>query len=543
MMQPINEVKPNYFRFSIGDCRLTRQKSQIANRKSKMFLVLCILIAIEIFSAGIYCHAGENDWFKYLGTKEAKKAPRKNMNAAEALPPLPLPATPLRRTERKKPPQPDYLVGKVIWGESASFVDTTGKALEIADWNLCPTDMQKFVENARAMDLTYHWQNTNLNDFHFDPKKLPALLFSGVRTLRLSDSHIQALRDYVLNGGMIICDSIAGSPYFYESARKIFLRAFPDSRFRTIAADHPVYHMIVDIDKVTYRGNKGSDPFLEGIYVGSRIGVLVSKFGLGCGWNRNTERLKELPKAAYYDTNSANKIGVDLAAYIVGYAEVGLVEGRPEVFGLADQKRPTDEFVFAQIKHDGLWNVHPGAATALLMKLRRYTSVRVNLKRVGVDPEQDDLSPYPFLYLTGMDNFSFSQREVSALQQYLNYGGVLLVNNGLGLGTFDIAVRRELKKLLPDSPLQRIPPNNDLFSSLFDASTVRYSPSLTKSKPQLNNQPYLLGATIDGDLRVIYSPYDLEAGWLEVHYPLAGCYESVSSQRLGMNIIIYLMTH
>ncbi len=542
-MQPINEVKPNYFRFSIGDCRLTRQKSQIANRKSKMFLVLCILIAIEIFSAGIYCHAGENDWFKYLGTKEAKKAPRKNMNAAEALPPLPLPATPLRRTERKKPPQPDYLVGKVIWGESASFVDTTGKALEIADWNLCPTDMQKFVENARAMDLTYHWQNTNLNDFHFDPKKLPALLFSGVRTLRLSDSHIQALRDYVLNGGMIICDSIAGSPYFYESARKIFLRAFPDSRFRTIAADHPVYHMIVDIDKVTYRGNKGSDPFLEGIYVGSRIGVLVSKFGLGCGWNRNTERLKELPKAAYYDTNSANKIGVDLAAYIVGYAEVGLVEGRPEVFGLADQKRPTDEFVFAQIKHDGLWNVHPGAATALLMKLRRYTSVRVNLKRVGVDPEQDDLSPYPFLYLTGMDNFSFSQREVSALQQYLNYGGVLLVNNGLGLGTFDIAVRRELKKLLPDSPLQRIPPNNDLFSSLFDASTVRYSPSLTKSKPQLNNQPYLLGATIDGDLRVIYSPYDLEAGWLEVHYPLAGCYESVSSQRLGMNIIIYLMTH
>jgi hypothetical protein len=301
--------------------------------------------------------------------------------------------------------------------------------------------------------------------------------------------------------------------------------------------------MIVDIDKVSYRGNKGSDPFLEGIYVGSRLGVLVSKFGLGCGWNRNTERLKELPKAAYYSADSANKIGIDLAAYIVGYAEVGLVEGRPEVFGMADQKRPTDEFVFAQIKHDGLWNVHPGAATALLMKLRRYTSVRVNLKRVGVDLEQDDLSQYPFLYLTGLDNFSFSDRAVSALQQYLNYGGVLLVNNGLGLGTFDKAVRRELSKLLPDSTLQRISPSNDLFNSLFDASTVRYSPSLAKSKPELNNQPHLLGATVDGDLRVIYSPYDLEAGWLEVHYPLARAYESASSQRLGMNIIVYLLTH
>ena len=201
-MQPTSEIKSDYFRFlilrlrsgQVFDFRSVSCQSAIGNGKSKMFFVLCVFVAMEIFSAGIDCHAGENDWFKYLGTKEAKKAPRKSMNAAEALPPLPLPATPLRRTERKKPPQPDYLVGKVIWGESASFVDTTGKALEIADWNLCPTDTQKFVENSRAMDLTYHWQNTNLNDFHFDPKKLPALLFSGVRTLKLSDYKSKRLR-------------------------------------------------------------------------------------------------------------------------------------------------------------------------------------------------------------------------------------------------------------------------------------------------------------------------------------------------------------
>jgi len=519
------------------------QKQQ--NRQNMTINLMFFVFAAMVISAfSIDSKADENDWFVYLGTQEAKKSPRKNINAAEALPPLPLPATPLRRTERKKPPQPDYLVGKVIWGESASFSDSSGKKMEIADWNLCPTDTEKFVAQARAMDLQYHWQNTNLNDFHFDPKKLPALLFSGVRTLKLSDSHIQALRDYILNGGMIICDSIAGSPYFYESAKKIFLRAFPESRFRTISPDHPLYHIIVDVDKVTYKGNKGqSGPFMEGIYIGSRVGVLVSKFGLGCGWNRSTDRLRKLKNAAYYDTKSANEIGVDLAAYIVGYAEVGLVEGRPEVFGLTDQARPTDEFVFAQIKHDGLWNVHPGAATALLMKLRRYTSVRVNLKRAGVNLEKDDLSSYPFLYLTGLDDFSFSRNEIGALQRYLNDEGVLLINNGLGLGTFDAAVRRELKNILPNMSLQPIPSGHSLYSSLFDVSTVRYSPSLAMSKPELKNQPYLLGVSIDGDLRVIYSPYDLEAGWLEVDYPMMKGYESVSSQRLGINMIIYLMTH
>ena len=507
-------------------------------------LQVLIFIVVTLSCLAADSRADENDWFIYLGTEEAKKAPRKNINAAEAVAPLPLPATPLRRTERKKPPQPDCLVGKVIWGESASFTDTSGEKLDIADWNLCPTDAEKFVQSARALDLQYHWQNTNLNDFHYEPKKLPSLLFSGGRTLKLSDSHIQALRDYVLSGGMIICDSIAGSPYFYESAKKIFLRAFPESRFRVVAADHPLYHMIVDIDKVTCRGGQGrSKPFMEGIFVGSRVGVLVSKFGLGCGWNRNIERLKGLRDAAYYDVKSANEIGVDLAAYIVGYAEVGLVEGRPEAFGLADQTRPTDEFVFAQIKHDGLWNVHPGAATALLTKLRRYTSVRVNLKRVSVDLAQDDLASYPFLYLTGLDDFSFSPQEVSALKQYLNSGGLLLINNGLGLGTFDAAVRREIKKVLPEMTLEPIPAGHDLHGGIFDTSTVRYAPALAKSKPELGNQPYLLGGAIEGELRVIYSPYDLEAGWLEVDYPQMRGYESISAQRLGMNIVIYVMTH
>jgi len=486
----------------------------------------------------------ENDWFIYLGDKTTPKAPPKQISAAEAVAPLPLPATPLRRTERKKPPQPDYLIGKVIWGQSASFIDSGGKKMEIADWNLCPTDLERFVASAQAMDLKYHWHNVNLNDFHFDPQKLPALLFSGGRRLRLSDTHIQALREYILNGGMVICDSIAGSPYFYESAKEVFLQAFPECRFRVIADDHPIYHMLVDVKNVTFpRNQKSTEPFLEGIYVGSRVGVLVSKFGLGCGWNRDLHQIQKLPNAVYYDVKSANQIGNNLAAYIVGYAEVGLLEGRPEVFGLADQMQPTDEFVFAQLKHDGLWNVHPGGATALLTKLQQHTTIRVNLKRVAVDPEKDDLSLYPFLYMAGLDDFSFSSQAVSALQRYLNYGGVLLINNGLGLSTFDRAVRRELTKILPQAQLQPITDNHNLYSSLFPIREVRYSPVLAKNKPELKNRPFLLGVTIDGEIRILYSPYDLEAGWLDTYYPLIRGYEPVGAQRLGMNIIAYIMTH
>ncbi len=511
--------------------------------------IVALTLACAAFASGEGAAAGsgsggENDWFVYLGDKTPAQAPPKQISAAEALPPLPLPATPLRRTERKKPPQPEVLIGKVIWGESASFTDSSGDPMQIADWNLCPTDVQRLLEKTRETGLSYHWTNVNLSDFQLDPKTLPALLFSGARTLRLSDAHLGALRSYVLDGGTILCDSIAGSPYFYDSARKAFLRAFPECRWRVIPADHPVHHMFVDVTRVSCHGQAGmTEPFLEGIYVGSRAGVLISKYGLGCGWNRDVDRLAQLPRAAYYDPKSAGEIGVNLAAYVVGYAEAGAVEARPEIYGTMDRRTPTDEFVFAQLKHDGAWNVHPGAATNLLTKLRRHTTIRVNLKRVVVDPQQEDLAGYAFLYLTGLDDFSFSPRAVSALQQFLRSGGFLLVNNGLGLGTFDRAVRRELARVLPETGFQLLPGTHGLYGSLFKIDDVRYSSGLAQANPSLGNRPQLWGAFLGGDLRVLYSPYDLEAGWLPAPYPLMKGYESASAERLGMNIIAYIMTH
>lgn len=498
-----------------------------------------LLMLIPLASAD----AKEADWFVYLGSHTPPKAPPKQMSAAEALPPLPLPATPLRRTERKKPPPPDYLVGKVIWGDSASFTDTNGEEMKIADWNLCPTDIRRLLEKARQAGLAYYWQNVNLSDFHYDPEKLPVLLFSGARTLRLSKAHIDALRNYVLDGGTVICDSIAGSPYFHESCKRAFLQALPECRFRPVPPDHPLLHMLADVGRVTVRGGTPGEPRLECMYIGSRVGVLLSPHGLGCGWNRDLHRVAQVPQATFYPVKDAQAIGLNLIAYCVGYHEAALVESRPELYGRVDQKEPTNEFVFAQIKHNGAWNVHPGAATTLLGKVRQHTTIRVNLKRQIVDPEVDDLSAYAFLYLTGMDEFTFAPQAVTALKAFLRSGGFLFINNGLGLSTFDRAVRRELARIIPGATLQAIPATHDLFKSPFKIEEVRYCPAVTQEGDLLGGRPRFRGIVIGGEWRVLYSPYDLEAGWLPADYPLIRGYESQSAERLGMNVIAYIMTH
>jgi hypothetical protein len=500
----------------------------------------CAIIAAALLGLASLAQASEQDWFKPLGPPP-QAAPRR-ISGGESFPPLPLPATPLRRTERKREPSPPKLIAKVIWGESASFTYDDGSSTKVADWNLCPGDVQQLMKRANeTLGVTYGSDSINLASFDGDPAKMPILLFSGVRSIKFSPHELEQLRAYVLRGGMVIADNIAGSPYFYETFRRAMEQAFPELKFRTIPADHPVYHIMADVSKVSFPKNlKSEQPLLEGMYVYSRVGVLISKYGLGCGWDGHEVPL--LDQAVYYDVASANKIGMNLVAYAVGYARVGREEAKPELYGALDEKRPTDEFVFAQLKHDGVWNAHSGGATRLLEQLRKDTTLRVSLKRVPVEPGKEDLSRFTFLYLTGMDDFHLDAAAISALKRFLDSGGTLLINNGLGLKTFDLAVRRELLKVLPGAQLNPLPANHPLFSAVNKITEARFTPAALAEKPGLT-QPYLEGVSLHGDLKVIYSPFDIEAGWQGLDYPLAKAYQPDSAMQLGVNIIMYAMTH
>jgi hypothetical protein len=392
-----------------------------------------------------------------------------------------------------------------------------------------------------SLGVPYGSDTINLGAFDGDPVKLPVLLFSGSRTIKFSKKDLDLLRSYVLRGGMIVADSIAGSPYFYQSFRKGMEEAFPELTVRAIPLDHPIYHMLQDVTEVKFPKNlDAKTPVLEGMYVYSRIGVLISKYGLGCGWDDHEVPL--LPQAVYYDVASASQIGINMIAYAVGYANIAREEAKPELFGLLDERPATDEFVFAQIKHDGAWNVHAGGAPTLLRHLRQSTALRVSLKRVPIDLDAADISSFTFLYLTGLDDFHWDGRAVSTLQSFLGRGGTLLINNGLGLGTFDRAVRREWKKVMADAEFKPVPLNHPIYSSLTKIDQVQYSLAVQRQLVSVKT-PQLEGVMVNGDLKVIYSPMDLEAGWQGMEHPLAKAYEPNSAVQLGINIVMYAMTH
>lgn len=55
------------------------EQKQQAGPKSAACLMLLVFQTMIISVLSIECKADENDWFIYLGTREAKKAPRRNI--------------------------------------------------------------------------------------------------------------------------------------------------------------------------------------------------------------------------------------------------------------------------------------------------------------------------------------------------------------------------------------------------------------------------------------------------------------------------------
>jgi len=496
--------------------------------------------AAVVFCAADGHAANEDDFLRPVG-RPPVAAPQRRQGG-EALPPLPLPATPLRRSEKKRPPSPATLIGKVVWGSYLDYTWDDGQVTRVYDWNMVPADCQQVLRAAREhLGLEYKAETTNLQTFNATPAEMPVLHFSGGRSLKFSDRDRETLRKYLLAGGTVWFDSVVGSPYFYKSALEELGHILPESPPRRIPPDHPVFHMIQDAVKVSTRTESDVPPVLEGVYIGSRLAAVVSPFGLGVGWDNASPHL--IPDANFYDAKSSYLLGLNLVAYAVGYFRVGQSHARADTYRAEDLVDNPDALVFAQLRTNGVWNTEPGAAGNLLRYLDRNLQVKASYLKKAVTAGRDPLDAYAFLYLSGITDFQFSPEERAALRDYVLKGGYLLVDNSLGLSEFDRAARGELARIFGDDCLTRVPADHPVFTAgPYPMAAANYTLAVRARNPDLKT-PWLEGVRIQDEYRVFYSPMDLAAGWQGDDHPLACGYAPGDALQMGANLVTFFMTH
>ncbi len=481
----------------------------------------------------------EDAFLRPVGRPPAAKAQRRQ--GGESLPPLPLPATPLRRSEKKHPPAPTTLIGKVIWGGYLDYTWPNGVVTRVFDWNMVPADAQQLLRQLKARSgLEYQASSLDLGMLSGDPSEVPVLLISGGRRINFTPEERAKLRKYLLDGGMIWFDSVVGSPFFLRSAAEELRRILPEAPLRRVPADHPVFHIAKSLVAGETNRDKNRPFELEGLFLGPRLAAVISPVGLGCGWDNTYPEL--IPSATFYRAGAAVDLGVNLALYAIGWFDSARRYAAGESGAEPGAANP-EQVPFAQLVTDGFWNSDPGAGERFLRHLGRNLKVNTAGSVNYVNIDRAELSDYPFCYLGGLGNFQLSDAAAAKLRRYLDDGGFLLINNTMGLFEFDAAVRKLVARLYPGRALERIPENHPLFTR----GPYRFSDSgfSAEAAARYPNERYpLLYGVNDGDrLTLIYSPVDLAGGWQQVPRPGSIMYTPEAAGRLGGSIASYFLTH
>ncbi|HTV49462.1 MAG TPA: DUF4159 domain-containing protein [Phycisphaerae bacterium] len=464
------------------------------------------------------------------------QAHKVRMSGGESVPPLPLPATPIRRSEHHRDPAPPALIGML----NLDVIDNH----QVVNYPTETIDIETLMNWTNAqLGLDYRYVQVSPTTFSYSPTELPVLYITGWTPLPdFSQDLLAKLRGYVMAGGTILINSSCGRPEFNQSAMQLAQELFPDHPLAVLPLDDPMFHCLNDVNTMRVRQNsdpwKTIPPYLEAVYIGCRAGLIFSPVDMSWGWDADQ---RPIQGGTLYAQQDSLELGANILTYVLANFQYARAFQIQKIY--QQQKIPTrDQLVIGQVVNNGDWNPTPHGLPNLLKFIDQQTTLSVQFKRDEVSLDNLSAGAYPVLYMTGLRNFAFSPQEITNLRNYLHAGGMLLVDDAMGAGAFDSAFRQQIKLVLPDQDLKLVDINSPLYHDVYDMSTVTYSPVVQSTTSDLHT-PVLEAIFIDGAPAVIYSRISLSNGWEDLPNPYAKSYSTDDSLKLGTNILIYALTH
>ena len=209
---------------------------------------------------------------------------------------------------------------------------------------------------------------------------------------------------------------------------------------------------------------------------------------------------------------------------------------------------------------------YPDADLNLSHRLQQLTSMKVDPDARVFKLTSPDLFHHPFIYMEHIERLALRPAEITALRQYLQNGGVLLVNDFWGAMAWR-NLQAEIARVLPGRTWTELSIDHPIFHCVYDLrgpmsalrvpSMQRWNTGYNPADPNSNPTSGYRGegyetmhvqALLDDQQRIsvlaIHNS-DISDGW-EREGEYEDYFKVFSEARaypLGINIIFYLMTH
>lgn len=171
----------------------------------------------------------------------------------------------------------------------------------------------------------------------------------------------------------------------------------------------------------------------------------------------------------------------------------------------------------------------------LIRYVREHTLIDLAPEPEVVELTGNKLFSYPILFLSGHGNVVFSDDEAERLRRFLTGGGFLYIDDDYGLDPY---IRRELKKVFPESDLVELPFSHPIYRTHFEFS------HLPKIHEHDGKPPQGFGIFVEGRLAVLYTyETNISDGWEspEVHNTPPDKREL--ALQFGTNIVAFALTN
>lgn len=371
----------------------------------------------------------------------------------------------------------------------------------------------------------------------------PILYISGNKAPRFKPEEIELLRQYALNGGLILGVATCNQPEFDRGFRQLVKDMYPNAeqRLNRLTAEHPVFRSEYLIDSDANE--------LWGVDVGCRTSILYSPYDLGCLWDKwnvveNPRRSAQMKAMITKST----KVGVNIVAYATGREPPGPLDDHH----LDTVKRKNDDvdrgfLQIAKLKHTGGWDAAPHAVQNLLFALNDYAGVMASTKVSNLTPADETLKNYPLIYMHGRNSYTFSKQEQERLKTQIDRGALLFADSCCGATQFDRSFRDMVQQLFPEQKLQRIPLTHELFSTkvAHDLHAMKRrepggnEPGQPFQVKMVVGEPVLEGIEVNGKYVVIYSKYDLSCALERQASAACPGYLPEDARKIAVNVVLY----
>jgi len=184
----------------------------------------------------------------------------------------------------------------------------------------------------------------------------------------------------------------------------------------------------------------------------------------------------------------------------------------------------------------GDWYSNRTALPNLISFCNKTLGTNFEAEEIIVEAGSAEIFKFPFIYMTGHGNVTFTDQEAANLRKYLTGGGFLHIDDNYGLDKF---IRPQMKKVFPELSFAELPVNHSLYQQKFN-----FPGGLPKIHEHDGKRPQGFALIYQGRV-VCYYTYesDLGNGWED-----AGTYASdtedtrLKALKMGANLIQFALT-